>query len=84
MKTSSNINVIAIRVFMFIYVSSSVAHVFAEAQGTRVGFYFYSCPGVEYIVKSSIQSHFGSDQTIAPGLLRLFFHDCFINVRIYI
>lgn len=79
MKTCSNINAIAFRVFMLIYVCSSVAHVFGEAQGTRVGFYSYTCPSLEYLVKSTIQSHFASDQTIAPGLLRLFFHDCFIN-----
>ncbi|KAK8613512.1 hypothetical protein V6N13_101271 [Hibiscus sabdariffa] len=42
-----------------------------QGQGTRVGFYSSSCPQVESIVKSVVQSHFKSDPTIAPGLLPL-------------
>ncbi|GMJ06775.1 peroxidase 25 [Hibiscus trionum] len=50
-----------------------------EGQGTRVGFYSSSCPQVESIVKSVVQSHFKSDPTVAPGLLRMHFHDCFVQ-----
>ncbi|KAK9001326.1 hypothetical protein V6N11_083112 [Hibiscus sabdariffa] len=42
-----------------------------QGQGTRVGFYSSSCPQVESIVKSVVQSHFKSDPTIAPGLLQV-------------
>ncbi|CAD5321053.1 unnamed protein product [Arabidopsis thaliana] len=31
----------------------------------------------ESIVRSTVESHFDSDPTISPGLLRLHFHDCF-------
>ncbi|KAJ8755620.1 hypothetical protein K2173_022215 [Erythroxylum novogranatense] len=48
-------------------------------QGTRVGFYLTTCPRVETIVKATVQSHFRSDPTVAPGLLRMHFHDCFVN-----
>eukprot|EP01018_Ginkgo_biloba_P039200 Gb_33207 [translate_table: standard] len=51
----------------------------ADAQGTRVGFYFSTCPKAESIVQSTVRSHFNSDPTVAPGLLRLFFHDCFVQ-----
>ncbi|KAH9769001.1 peroxidase 25 [Citrus sinensis] len=47
--------------------------------GTRVGFYSRSCPRAESIVKSTVQAHFRSDPTVAPGLLRMHFHDCFVH-----
>ncbi|MFS7978881.1 putative peroxidase [Helianthus anomalus] len=47
--------------------------------GTRVGFYKYTCPTVESIVQSAVESAVQANPTIAPGLLRMFFHDCFIN-----
>ncbi|CAN0921218.1 Peroxidase N1 [Linum grandiflorum] len=50
-----------------------------DAQGTRVGFYSASCPRAESIVRSTVQSHFNSDPTIAPGILRMHFHDCFVH-----
>ncbi|KAJ0514039.1 putative peroxidase [Helianthus annuus] len=48
-------------------------------RGTRVGFYKSTCPRVESIVQSAVESAVRANQTIAPGLLRMFFHDCFIN-----
>ncbi|XWS68318.1 hypothetical protein CRYUN_Cryun04dG0080100 [Craigia yunnanensis] len=50
-----------------------------QGQGTRVGFYSTSCPRAESIVTSTVQSHFRSNPTIAPGLLRMHFHDCFVQ-----
>ncbi|XP_009622308.1 cationic peroxidase 2-like [Nicotiana tomentosiformis] len=50
-----------------------------QGQGTRVGFYSSTCPRVESIVQSTVKSHFQSDQTLAAGLLRLHFHDCFVQ-----
>ncbi|KAI3803829.1 hypothetical protein L1987_31991 [Smallanthus sonchifolius] len=47
--------------------------------GTRVGFYRSTCPRVESIVQSAVQSAVRANPTIAPGLLRMFFHDCFVN-----
>ncbi|KAK1417623.1 hypothetical protein QVD17_26753 [Tagetes erecta] len=46
---------------------------------TRVGFYRSNCPRVESIVQSAVQSAIRANPTIAPGLLRMFFHDCFVN-----
>ncbi|KAA8545593.1 hypothetical protein F0562_020377 [Nyssa sinensis] len=51
----------------------------AVGQVTRVGFYSRSCPRAESIIRSTVQSHFRSDPTVAPGLLRMHFHDCFVQ-----
>lgn len=46
----------------------------------KAGFYSTPCPNAEAIVGSTVVSHFSKDLTIAPGLLRLHFHDCFVQV----
>ena len=50
-----------------------------HGQGTRVGFYSSTCPRAESIVRSTVQSHLNSDLTLAAGLLRMHFHDCFVQ-----
>lgn len=50
-------------------------------QGLREGFYEQSCPQAEKIVNETIRKHFLKDPTLAPALVRLFFHDCFVTVR---
>ncbi|GLT41462.1 hypothetical protein SLA2020_155250 [Shorea laevis] len=53
--------------------------ILVEGQGTRVGFYSSSCPRAESIVSLTVQSHYRSNPIIAPGLLRMHFHDCFVE-----
>lgn len=50
-----------------------------NSQGTQVGFYLTTCPQAESIVRSTVQSHFNSDPRVGPGLLRMNFHDCFVQ-----
>ncbi|XP_027368393.1 cationic peroxidase 2-like [Abrus precatorius] len=62
----------------FIFLALAVVNA-VHGQGTRVGFYSTSCPRAESIVKSTVQSHVKSDPTLAAGLLRMHFHDCFVQ-----
>ncbi|KAA8545595.1 hypothetical protein F0562_020379 [Nyssa sinensis] len=57
----------------------SMATTLALGQGTRVGFYSKSCPRAESIIQSTVKAHFQSNPTVAPGLLRMHFHDCFVQ-----
>ncbi|KAL6330705.1 hypothetical protein AAG906_009133 [Vitis piasezkii] len=53
---------------------------FAETQqGLTSGFYSSSCPKAEGIVRSTVETHFKQDPTIAAGVLRLHFQDCFVQ-----
>ncbi|XP_073152366.1 peroxidase 43-like [Henckelia pumila] len=45
----------------------------------QVGFYANTCPDVEAIVTGVVREAVASDQTAAPALLRLHFHDCFVQ-----
>ncbi|CAB4298051.1 unnamed protein product [Prunus armeniaca] len=67
-------------------VSLSVYFVFLIVQGqgqvttpVRVGFYSRTCPRAELIVKQTVEDHFNSNPSVAPGLLRMHFHDCFVQ-----
>uniref|UniRef100_A0A1J3GC07 Peroxidase n=1 Tax=Noccaea caerulescens TaxID=107243 RepID=A0A1J3GC07_NOCCA len=51
----------------------------AFGQGTRIGFYSTTCPNAETIVRTTVTSHFRSNPAVAPGLLRMHFHDCFVE-----
>lgn len=43
-------------------------------------FYKYSCPKVESIIRKRLEKIFKQDIGQAAGLLRLHFHDCFVQV----
>jgi peroxidase len=45
----------------------------------KFGFYGESCPDAEKIVTSVVQAQFRSNPGIAPGVLRMHFHDCFVE-----
>ncbi|CAM0878871.1 unnamed protein product [Alopecurus aequalis] len=51
----------------------------AEAQTLTVGYYSQRCPKAETIIFQEIQKVYINDKSIAAALLRLHFHDCFVN-----
>lgn len=46
----------------------------------RVGFYDYSCPQAENIIEDVVKAAIYNDPGIAAAFVRLYFHDCFVNV----
>ena len=43
------------------------------------GFYSSSCPGLYDAVKSVVQSAIAREKRLGASILRLFFHDCFVQ-----
>lgn len=52
-----------------------------EAQ-LRVGFYENTCTNVESIIQEEVERAFITNKGIAPGLVRMHFHDCFVRVKL--
>ncbi|CAL9202623.1 unnamed protein product [Musa hybrid cultivar] len=60
--------------------SSSHAYVYPPlVEGLSFTFYKSTCPDLESIVRSYLEQLFQSDISVASGLLRLHFHDCFVQ-----
>jgi hypothetical protein len=51
-----------------------------SAEGLTVGFYNNICPGAEAAITNAVKSKFNADKTVVPGILRMYFHDCFVRV----
>lgn len=51
----------------------------AAAEKLQVGFYRNTCKVAESIVKEEVRNAFFRNTGIAPGIVRLQFHDCFVR-----
>ncbi|KAE9619116.1 hypothetical protein Lal_00047667 [Lupinus albus] len=47
--------------------------------GLNMNYYFMSCPFVEPVVQNIVNNALQNDPTLAAGLIRMHFHDCFIE-----
>lgn len=50
------------------------------SKGLSWNFYKSSCPSVESVIRKQLKKVFEDDIEQAAGLLRLHFHDCFVQV----
>lgn len=69
---------IIVCIFFFLVASSNTAH---GQQRLSHKFYSRSCPGVQPLVRATVEEALRRDPTLGASILRLFFHDCFVNVR---
>lgn len=53
------------------------------AKGLSLSFFDTSCPKLESIVRKQLEKDFKKDIGQAAGLLRMHFHDCFVQVPSY-
>lgn len=58
---------------------SFLAWVLSCVEGLSVGFYQSRCSDAEDVVRSTVEKSIQSDSTIAAALLRLHYHDCFVE-----
>ncbi|KAE8126181.1 hypothetical protein FH972_020923 [Carpinus fangiana] len=49
------------------------------ANGLSMDYYFRSCPIVDPIIKTTVSRALQVDPTLAAGLVRMHFHDCFVE-----
>jgi peroxidase len=52
-----------------------------ERHGLSLDFYARTCPAVEQIVGNVTAARFRDHPASGPAVLRLFHHDCFVEVR---
>lgn len=52
-----------------------------DGSNLEYDFYRDTCPQAEDIVRSAVTNIYFDHRDLSPSLLRLFFHDCFIQVR---
>jgi peroxidase len=55
-----------------------------SGDGLVYGYYNNRCPSAEWIVKVAVTKAVKANPGIGAGLIRLFFHDCFVRVRDFI
>lgn len=52
-----------------------------HASALKLNYYAKTCPNLESIVRSAVQTKMAQTPIAAPATLRLFFHDCFVRVN---
>lgn len=57
--------------------------IFRAAEAVSMDYYMFRCPMLELIVRDTVNRALQSDPTLAAGLIRMHFHDCFIQVHFF-
>ncbi|KAL4379040.1 hypothetical protein GQ457_02G018110 [Hibiscus cannabinus] len=74
-KTMTMVNLLS----LFILVEVVVGGFRYGVDGLRMDYYLMSCPFAEQIVKNTVNSALQNDPSLAAALVRMHFHDCFIE-----
>ncbi|XP_040376623.1 peroxidase P7-like [Oryza brachyantha] len=53
--------------------------VFSGADGLSTAYYATSCPSLQQVVRATVSSAIQAERRIGASLIRLFFHDCFVQ-----
>jgi len=67
-------------VFLYSFVFASVAS--TAFSSLSPDYYDYSCPNALSTIRSVVEAAVQKEQRMGASLLRLHFHDCFVNVRL--
>ena len=51
-----------------------------STQSLEVGFYNDTCSTAETVIREVVKAKYKTDKSIVAGLLRMYFHDCFVQV----
>lgn len=54
-----------------------------HGQQLSPSFYAATCPTLELIVRTTMLTALLAERRMGASLVRLFFHDCFVQVRVY-
>ncbi|KAM0919656.1 hypothetical protein ACQ4PT_008034 [Festuca glaucescens] len=73
MASSRSSSWVALALLLFVALMNT-----ANADHLSAGYYAKTCPNVERVVSSVMANRVGGGR-MAPAVLRLFFHDCFVN-----
>lgn len=55
---------------------------YGVVDGLSMNYYIMKCPFAEGIIKNTVNKALQADPTLAAGLVRMHFHDCFVEVYI--
>ncbi|CAI9116485.1 OLC1v1017646C1 [Oldenlandia corymbosa var. corymbosa] len=79
MALSSKFFTLVVLLSLLVFSPLDVAKAQPIAAGLSWSFYARSCPNVESIIRNRLQRVFRDDVGQAAGILRLHFHDCFVQ-----
>jgi peroxidase len=72
-------------IFIKFFVTLSILSILACSTNAQLfpNFYGKTCPNLHSIVRAEMIKAINNEARIGASTLRLFFHDCFVNVSIY-